>query len=110
MQDNETLEGRLQDAQEELEKIQTQLDVQQQEIVCKSTEGQVEAQVQCESFLISNTSTFFNECQNTQTILSHNIEKGIMNIIVCPQTCALYPSHNTLTQESLDVACRSECI
>ena len=45
MQDNETLEGRLQDAQDDLEKAHTQLEVQQHEMVFQTTEEKVEAAV-----------------------------------------------------------------
>ena len=45
MQDNETLEGKLQDAQDDLEKARTQLEVQQHEMVFQTTEEKVEAAV-----------------------------------------------------------------
>ena len=45
MEDNETLESKVEDLQDELEKTRTQLEVQQQEIISKSTEELVETQV-----------------------------------------------------------------
>ena len=58
MQDNETLEDRLQDVQDDLEKARTQLEVQQHEMVFQTTEEKVEAAVRkmhgCHHWLLSS--------------------------------------------------------